>query len=61
MIQMCNNQKADRTVEEFRAFLENIADVLDENKQYRLALRYKKIAVVKRSPIVFYFEKYEKE
>jgi len=54
---LCNNQKADRTVEEFRAFLENIGDVLDENKQYRLALRYKKIAVVKRSPVVFYFEK----
>lgn len=58
--QLCNNQKADRTVEEFRAFLENIVDVLDENKQYRLALRYKKIAVVKRPPVVFYFEK-EKE
>ena len=54
--QLCNNQKADRTVEEFRAFLEDITSVLDENKQYRLALRYKKIAVVKRSPIVFYFE-----
>ena len=53
---MCNNQKADRTVEEFRSFLENIVDVLDENKQYRLALRYKKIAVVRRSPIIFYFE-----
>ena len=54
--QLCNNQKADRTVEEFRSFLENIVDVLDENKQYRLALRYKKIAVVRRSPIIFYFE-----
>ena len=54
--QLCNNQKADRTVEEFRSFLENIVDVLDENKQYRLALRYKKIAVLRRSPIIFYFE-----
>ena len=55
--QLCNNQKADRTVEEFRAFLESITETLDENKQYRLALRYKKIAIVKPAPIVFYFEK----
>ena len=54
--QLCNNQKGNRSVEEFREFVANIVDVLDENKQYRLALRYKKIAVVKRSPIIFYFE-----
>lgn len=53
--QLCNNQKADRSIEEFRAFLENIGDILDENKQYRIALRYKKI-VVKRAPVKFYFE-----
>ena len=55
--QLCNNQKADRSIEEFRAFLEDITETLDENKQYRIALRYKKIAIVKQQPIVFYFEK----
>lgn len=55
--QLCNNQKADRTIEEFRTFLENIKETLDENKQYRLALRYKKITTVKSAPIVFYFER----
>lgn len=54
--QLCNNQKGDRSVEEFREFVENIVDVLDENKQYRLALRYKKVAVMKHTPVVFYFE-----
>jgi hypothetical protein len=54
--QLCNNQKADRSIEEFRAFLENIGDILDENKQYRIALRYKKIVVVERAPVKFYFE-----
>lgn len=55
--QLCNNQKADRTVEEFRTFLEKITETLDENKQYRLALRYRKIAVVKHTAVEFYFEK----
>lgn len=55
--QLCNNQKADRSIEEFRVFLEDITETLDENKQYRIALRYKKIAIVKRQPVVFYFEK----
>ena len=52
-----NNQKADRSIEEFRKFLEDITETLDENKQYRIALRYKKIAIVKKQPVVFYFEK----
>ena len=55
--QLCNSQKANRSLEEFRAFLENITDTLDEDKQYRLALRYKKVAVVKPSPVVFFFER----
>ena len=45
------------TVKEFRKFLEDITETLDENKQYRIALRYKKIAIVKQQPVVFYFEK----
>lgn len=56
--QLCNNQKADRTIEEFRTFLENITETLDENKQYRIALRYKKIVIAKSVPILFYFERY---
>ena len=56
--QLCNNQKADRTIEEFRTFLENITETLDENKQYRIALRYKKIVIAKSAPILFYFERY---
>lgn len=55
--QLCNNQKADRSIEEFQAFLEDITETLDENKQYRIALRYKKIAIVKRQSVVFFFEK----
>ena len=31
-------------------------DVLDESKQYRLAIRYKKLVQVKPAPITFYFE-----
>ena len=57
--QLCNSQKSNRSVEEFRIFLETITDTLDENKYYRIALRYKKVAVVKRSPVVFYFEQIE--
>lgn len=55
--QLCNNQKADRSIEEFRLFIENITETLDEDKQYRLALRYKKVAPVKPAPVKFYFEK----
>ena len=54
--QLCNNQKADRSIEEFRTFVENITETLDENKQYRIALRYKKIVIAKPQPVVFYFE-----
>ena len=54
--QLCNNQKADRSVEEFREFISNLTDVLDESKQYRLAIRYKKVVQVKPAPITFYFE-----
>lgn len=78
--QLCNNQKADRSVESrFYAFalsapaalqlestsrvlsscsfIENITETLDEDKQYRLALRYKKVVPVKPIPVKFYFEK----
>ena len=54
--QLCNNQKADRSVEEFRDFISNLTDVLDDSKQYRLAIRYKKVVQVKPAPITFYFE-----
>ena len=54
--QLCNNQKADRSIEEFRSFIENITETLDEDKQYRLALRYKKVVPVKPAPVKFYFE-----
>ena len=54
--QLCNNQKADRSVEEFRDFISNLTDVLDESKQYRLAIRYKKVVQVKPAPVKFYFE-----
>ena len=57
--QLCNNQKADRSVEEFRDFISNLTDVLDESKQYRLAIRYKKVVQVKPTPITFYFENHK--
>ena len=57
--QLCNNQKADRSVEECRDFISNLTDVLDESKQYRLAIRYKKVMQVKPAPITFYFENHK--
>lgn len=57
--QLCNNQKADRSVEEFREFIADLQDVLDENKQYRLAIRYKKVVPVKPNPVTFYFENHK--
>jgi len=55
--QLCNNQKADKSIEEFRMFVENITESLDEDKQYRLALRYKKVTPVNRKcGVKFYFE-----
>ena len=57
--QLYNNQKADRSVEEFRDFISNLTDVLDESKQYRLAIRYKKVVQVKPAPIKFYFENHK--
>ena len=54
--QLCNNQKADRTIEEFREFIADLQDVLDENKQYRLAIRYKKVVPVKPAKVTFYYE-----
>ena len=56
---LCNGQKADRSVEEFRSFIENITETLDEDKQYRLALRYKKVVPVKPNPVTFYFENHK--
>lgn len=57
--QLCNNQKADRSVEEFRDFISNLTDSLDENKQYRLAIRYKKVVPVKPASVDFYFESHK--
>ena len=54
--QLCNNQKSDRTVEEFRDFIANLTEALDENKQYRLAIRYKKVVPVKPNGVTFYYE-----
>lgn len=57
--QLCNNQKSDRTIEEFREFIQDLTDVLDESKQYRLAIRYKKVVPVKPNPVTFYFENHK--
>lgn len=57
--QLCNNQKADKSIEEFRSFVEHITETLDEDKQYRLALRYKKVVPVKPNPVTFYFENHK--
>lgn len=57
--QLCNNQKSDRTIEEFREFINDLTDVLDESKQYRLAIRYKKVVPVKPNPVTFYFENHK--
>lgn len=56
---LCNNQKADMTLEEFREYISNIEEELDTNKAYRLALRFNKISVKPRD-IKFYFENYNK-
>ena len=53
---LCNHQKDSMSVEEFRTYLENITSILDDQKPYRIALLYKKITVVKKKPVVFYFE-----
>ena len=53
---LCNHQKDNMNVEEFRAYLENIEYALDDYKPYRAALLYKRISVAKKKPIVFYFE-----
>lgn len=56
--QLCNNQKGSMSIGEFRDYIQNIEEQLDENKTYRLALRYKKLSI-KQPKIKFFFEKYE--
>ena len=56
---LCNHQKDNMSVEEFRAYLEDITSTLDDHKPYRVALLYKKIAVLKKKQVVFYFEQIE--
>lgn len=55
---ICNHQKDNMSVEEFRAYLENIEDTLDDYEPYRVARLHKRISIRKnKKPVVFYFEK----
>lgn len=55
---LCNNQKGDKSVEEFRDYLKNIYEYLDDNPIYRIALRYNELNIKKHN-IQFFFETIE--
>ena len=52
---LCNNQKGNKSIEEFRQYLTDIDSYLDDIIQYRIALRYNKVKV-NSSKVKFYFE-----
>lgn len=57
---LCNNQKGDKSIEEFRNYLTNIHEYLDDNPIFRIALKYN-LATIRKPKVKFFFETIEKQ